>query len=871
MPSFRFQSNIHLNGFQVLDACLENVTSFEGLDDKLPGRIVFLTSGDTNPSYLHPAVYNGTNFKGIALLDDIEAITNGEGSLGTRVKALEDMLGLEDVTDVIDTWNDVKEFFANVDEGLTLMTMLDGKLDKKGGTIESDSWLPLSIISGDASSVAIKLSPSSGNGMQLGWSSAQGAFLFNYQNNCQIGVHPDGYAYFKTATNLYTIIHTGNALDQLKGTFLPLTGGRIDGTAVNPLNINTTKESEVGIYLSQNNTSRVWIGYTASGGTGIYDVTTKSTLGITIEGNPHFNNSTILHSGNVGEYALKTDGSNAMTARLKFATPQAIEWTNEDSFYLFGPYSKVDYNPGWYDGTTWHQIAFTDSTVEAAKKLETAVSLWGNTFDGTQSLDGTIYLANTSRISIKDKTNVQRQILALDGNDDLVVGYDQITKSCDTRISGQSLCFIAGPSRTTAMTITEEGNVSVGAAYILDSLFSVRGLTSIYVSGSSMSLGDLPYNGLVLGGTNYTLAQFLLNSGNFAIQSYRKDTASALALNLNPLGGAVNVGEGGLNVAGTAEIKGNVLSIGGTKGANLLLKHTAGNHIWADAEGGYILLGVKDAGNASTSNASLSIYSDRVTPGARNNAVSLGISGWRWSNVYSVNGDFSGRVLIGGAADDANNKLQVLGSIKAYSPEGHAVRLDNGNVSLSLIGSTNTTVAKGLYFNFDNTYVGGLVAYHRSGSFRYLYLGDDSTPKWFTINSTESNFNVLTKFNAGALIPTGQTLTIGSVTFRETAAGEVEVDGNLHTTGTLASGGKGEVGENTTGNAQVYQYELDSGQSSYDVQNVKNNTNVIVQVYEWNNNTDSWDMILTDVSVKASGITVTFGRATTVNHLVTVC
>jgi hypothetical protein len=69
----------------------------------------------------------------------------------------------------------------------------------------------------------------------------------------------------------------------------------------------------------------------------------------------------------------------------------------------------------------------------------------------------------------------------------------------------------------------------------------------------------------------------------------------------------------------------------------------------------------------------------------------------------------------------------------------------------------------------------------------------------------------------------------------------------------------------------VYQYDLASGESVYTVDNVKGSTNVIVQIFEWNSNTSSWDMILTDVNVKASGITVTFGRTTTVNHMVTVC
>jgi hypothetical protein len=125
---------------------------------------------------------------------------------------------------------------------------------------------------------------------------------------------------------------------------------------------------------------------------------------------------------------------------------------------------------------------------------------------------------------------------------------------------------------------------------------------------------------------------------------------------------------------------------------------------------------------------------------------------------------------------------------------------------------------------------------------------------------------VLTKFNAGALIPTGQTLTIGSVTIRETAAGEVEVDGNLHATGTLASGGKGEVGEGDNGgggNANVYSDVLEGViTQEWEVGNPFQKEDVIVSLYMWNTDESRWEMVLADIGVTSENIWVTFGRPT---------
>lgn len=629
MPRFRIQSNLHLDGFQMLDACLENVTSFEGLDDRNTGRIVFLNGSSSNKSNLHPAVFYGNEFKGLAYLDDIEAITNGEGSLGTRVKTLEDMLNVDSAETVVSTWAEIQAFLDQVQEGTDLMDLLNRKFDKTGGRI------------------------------------------------------------------------TGNLI---------MDGGHV-----------VTRE----IYAGADNT---------------YDLGKLGRRWANIH-TMLINGGTPIHSGNVGEY-----------------------------------------------------------TAGAAKKLETPVSLWGNNFDGTQSLNGniTIRAQGTVSFTIADGTSVVDAI-QVNSLDNLLIGQGVARNSGDTLVYGNNIKFCygsAGSSAQTAMTITDEGNVLVGNSYLSDALFSVKGLASIYVSGSALSLDDLPDNGLVLGGTHYTLAQFLQNSDDFAIQSYRKDTATALALNLNPLGGAVNVG-------------------------------------------------------------------GDLAPNA-DDTIFLGTSSYRWRYLYSVNGNFS-------------NSLRVGGHLRGMIPSGgtydewrifnnqHGLYIQSGSYDgLSTNGTLNLT-------GIDDDILTNLNVKATVSSFsgRVLIGGaeDDGT--------SALRVNGLATFNAGALIPTGQKLTIGDATIEyDSIAKAIKVDGNLFTTGTNASGGKAAEGEGGTGGASgtIREFTIDpptDNTSSFKLEHSFNTEKVIVQIFELNGNSGKYEMILTDVEITdANNVTVTFGRKPTEYHKV---
>lgn len=762
------QNTLDLSTFEIVRFRIWNQTS--NPNDYGIGTKYFNTNSG-HEGYNRENIYTATGWRRAAYLDDIDKIN----------EKLDLIFGDELDTDtIIDSWKEVQDFLAGIEDTKNLMTMLDGKLDKTGGIMAENAAIT--------------------------WGAEGGPFI------------------------------RGNGAG--------------------------------GLFLSSS-----VLQYRTLDGNNFYD---------------------IIHSGNVGEH-----------------------------------------------------------TAGAANKLadDTAYTVWGRTFfenGKPKNVSNAPILNNNSGLYFKNAAGDANKLLFyFDTAEQLHIGRDSATDKNATHIYGNPTYFKSSNTGQPLVTITEEGNVLVGVNNADDYTFAAK--NALFAIGLQSTNPTTPkeldaenlFSLVNTSSSRYGLHAWILNGGSANIQSARADGVNdnTYALNLNPLGGAVNIGSTNsyTNVIGPLQVATQIY-VGNSSSSYIMMQREGYNYIWANKENSSIMLGIGETSNKAT----LAIYKGSIEAGTTN-AVSLGSSSYRWSNVYSVSGNFSGTITVGesltsskpnggtyprwritheagglyiqsGTYDGkATNGILNLTGINNEGLTNFNVKAtvsnfskrvlingvpDDGTSALQWAGTAKTTnntygnieirTARGLSWHAPasiSSWTRGLYAYDNSNStplgifgfkgaeqvLEHAFIGNSATSPWFTINSTESNFNVLTNFNAGALIPTGQTLTIGSVTFRETAEGEVEVDGNLHTTGTLASGGKGEVGENTTGNAMVYQYDLASGESVYTVDNVKGSTNVIVQIFEWNGNTSSWDMILTDVSVKADAITVTFGRTTTVNHMVTVC
>ncbi len=160
-----------------------------------------------------------------------------------------------------------------------------------------------------------------------------------------------------------------------------------------------------------------------------------------------------------------------------------------------------------------------------------------------------------------------------------------------------------------------------------------------------------------------SFAANLTVGGNLAVKGrLTVDLATSLKSTLEVNGNAYMYGRLGVT---------QTLTVGGESGCELYLARPSANYIWANQEGGYFALGVKDAGAIGGLNyASLGIFANELRPGNRNNAVALGSSSYQWSNVFSVLGTFSNSIKIGDATLTWDASAGMLKIDKGVYSEG---------------------------------------------------------------------------------------------------------------------------------------------------------------------------------------------------------
>lgn len=211
------------------------------------------------------------------------------------------------------------------------------------------------------------------------------------------------------------LIHSGNYANTTDLRYLQLSGGTMSGATNTPLVINTSATKEVGIRLDMSATNKAWIGYTPTQGVYLYHYSGRHMIGIKDDGTPHYDNNTLIHSGNIGSQSVDKANSlvsqyvsnldNAEDDRFFSSGFQATNrpWENYvTGLSLYNTELKYKYQLGFstsgglfarYKNSTvwqdWRELAYKDSNVASATKLQTARSIWGQSFDGTGDLYGT--------------------------------------------------------------------------------------------------------------------------------------------------------------------------------------------------------------------------------------------------------------------------------------------------------------------------------------------------------------------------------------------------------------------------------------------------------------------------------------------------
>ena len=252
---------------------------------------------------------------------------------------------------------------------------------------------------------------------------------------------------FLTSHQSLANYYTKSEVDTKVSNYLPLTGGTIKrGTTVTPLLINTDSTVESGIGFQLGGTSKGWVGYNHTNGVEIYNYASAKYIGVKDDGTPHYCGNVLWHQGNDGSgsgldadlldglhhYAFAkanqspTVDLNTVNGIGMMCNTANANATSERHYpiqeagcliYCTAAYSSANqiygsYNSnrwfarggaGWdtdHPKTNWREFAFTDSNVASATKLQTARTLWGQSFDGTGNVNGLLTINYTGETGL---------------------------------------------------------------------------------------------------------------------------------------------------------------------------------------------------------------------------------------------------------------------------------------------------------------------------------------------------------------------------------------------------------------------------------------------------------------------------------------
>lgn len=407
------------------------------------GLIYFNTSSDLNSSG-RVRVYTGSEFKSLAFVDEIA--NNAEFIALQEKVAL--LAGDVDTDAIISNMKEVSAFLEGFVEDASLMdylnTELGKKLDLAGGTI-SGVGTDLFRINRTDGNPYIAFSK---NGTHLG--------RIEYTTNGPIVNH---------GSALYDILHTGNGI-------INKYVEQDETPTVNTFGL----WNNVGAYLSVGYNDAYKMEFRGKAGGALMRVCqgTDSDTGWKI----------ILTEGNVGDYALKTDGSNKMsngvlfsdrvltegrstigtgiemfkfseggsaspTGSIYFSTLHAVSSYAGLQLAVFGGgadnslyYRKIGENNTRSD---WKTIAFTDSTVAAAMKLVTSTGVDAVTINSNGKAIVTAFGLGTSSWSLSS-AGIQGDI-------------DVNTDGVELRSSNGVVLSVGSKG----LILNEAGNVTIGS------------------------------------------------------------------------------------------------------------------------------------------------------------------------------------------------------------------------------------------------------------------------------------------------------------------------------------------------------------------------------------------------------------------------
>lgn len=222
---------------------------------------------------------------------------------------------------------------------------------------------------------------------------------------------------------------------------------------------------------------------------------------LSLSGGTMANNAGIKWSYNVHSWNAPADGF------------EAISTTNDNLGYYAGISYKGYYGlqirsyggatdniqVRGYNSANWgswvnliHSGNIGSQSVASATKLQTARIIFGRAFDGTTDVSGNLYITNHNFIRCYDTQGNYSNVLGINNNNILMIGYESATREYSTYIYGNEIVLSYGASHKRGLTLNSAGNVLIGTTTDSGARLQVNGNIAITdTTGSSATSNRL--------------------------------------------------------------------------------------------------------------------------------------------------------------------------------------------------------------------------------------------------------------------------------------------------------------------------------------------------------------------------------------------
>ena len=478
----------------------------------------------------------------------------------------------------------------------------------------------------------------------------------------------------------YTILDTGNYTSHLDSRYVNISGDTMTGALTlgdsSRLNLVVGGTTRTAVYDDGDYTIFGDPDYKACvRGSRIIFQNAVGSSGLVMEGDTFtFKGNSIWHAGNDGSGSgLDADLLDG-THKSRLLTALTSNATTNLSLTVGGTVKTVtDLYATYLEGQTLAEtrrgMSFLTSSFSAAG--------WYRVFTSTNP--NTVYTNEVLLRIGRTYTSPQNEHYSFS----ICVGYDGDISI--TQLSG----VMGGHIITKIRVVWDNSKIFYidvyvrGASNGYDNMYGVTGqgdgTFSAFTSGAAIPDGYTAYEFATVDGCKSDRGFSGALSGN-ATSATKLQTSRTLWG--RPFDGTGNVsgdmtGVGSITASGQGSF--DTLKISNTSGAaHLAFSRANYNYITAPSSG-YISFNTNGIGEGSDA-SDLTIYAHQLFPGTTN-TVTLGISSRRWSNVYSVLGNFSGRITAAGLTSSASIVANAGLSTTALSASGAATLSSTLSVS----------------------------------------------------------------------------------------------------------------------------------------------------------------------------------------------